>query len=184
MTDTMTDVVDLGADRGSWRRTEDGWELRFERRLRHSPETVWEALASPEGLACWLARAVIEPRPGGRMDLAFQHPPCEDFPDPETHRQSNQVITWDPPRVFEHTFDEGTVVRWTLVPEGSGTLLSLTHRIRADRTALHQTLSGWHHHLEGLEGAVSGTNHAWSWNRWRALDRAYAERIGCEPAAK
>lgn len=175
----MTDTLDagLGVDAGAWRRIDGGWELRFERRLRHSPERVWKALATGEGLACWLAEADIEPRPGGRMELVFRHPPCDEFPDPEGFRQSNEVIAWDPPHVFEHTFDHGTVVRWVLTPDGDGTHLSLVHRVRAEVKALHQTLSGWHHHLEGLEGAVSGLDHAWSWDRWRMLDRAYAARL-------
>ena len=46
MTDTL---VRLGADQGRWREIEGGWELRFERRLRHSPERVWAALTTPGG---------------------------------------------------------------------------------------------------------------------------------------
>lgn len=167
----------IDADAGVWREIDGGWELRFERRLRHAPERVWKALTTNEGLRCWLAEAVIDPRPGGRMDLTFRHPPSEEFPDPKVFTQTNEVLTWDPPRRFEHTFDKGTVVRWDLTPDGDGTHLVLTHRVRADREALHQTLSGWQHHLEGLEGAIDGVKHRWIWDRWRALDRAYAGQI-------
>ena len=57
----MTETMDRIADGGTWRRIDGGWELRFESRLRHSPQRVWNALTKPEGLACWLAEAVIEP---------------------------------------------------------------------------------------------------------------------------
>ena len=47
MSDTL---VRLDADQGRWREIEGGWELRFERRLRHAPDRVWAALTTPEGL--------------------------------------------------------------------------------------------------------------------------------------
>ena len=71
MTDTLDRGVRLGGEAGLIRRIEGGWELRFERRLRHSPERVWKALTTGDGLACWLAEAEIDLRPGGRMDLNF-----------------------------------------------------------------------------------------------------------------
>lgn len=55
---------------GALTQTEDGWELRFERRLRLSPERVWAALTTPEGLRCWLAEAALELEPGGTMRLS------------------------------------------------------------------------------------------------------------------
>ena len=58
MTETLTSVQ-LDADAGTCRRIEGGWELRFERRLRHSPERVWKALTTGDGLACWLAEAYM-----------------------------------------------------------------------------------------------------------------------------
>lgn len=173
----MTASLATEPERGSWRRLDNGWELRFERRLRHSPERVWRLLTTPEGLAGWLAEAVIEPREGGRMDLHFTHPPSEQFCDPDMFRQSNRVVTWSPFDLFEHTFDGTTLVRWELRPDGDGTHLTLIHRLPASEQQLHQTLSGWHHHMEGFEDAVVGRRHPWSWDRWTALDRAYADAI-------
>ena len=97
MTDAMDMDARLGAGAGTWRRLDSGWELHFERRLRHSPERVWKALTTGEGLACWLAEADIDLRPGGAMELNFRQPDHEFMPDrPEKRRQSNEVLLVEP----------------------------------------------------------------------------------------
>jgi uncharacterized protein YndB with AHSA1/START domain len=176
----MTETMDRIAETGTWRRIEGGWELRFERRLRHSPERVWKALTTPDGLRCWLAEAVIEPVPGGRMDLNFRQPATDDFPDtPDCRRQSNEVLVHRPYTCFEHTFGHPeSVVSWRLVSDGDGTHLTLIHRVpQAWECDLSRTLSGWHHHMEGLDDAARATPHSWSWPRWTALRDAYAAQV-------
>ena len=177
MTDTL---VRLDADQGRWREIEGGWELRFERRLRHGPERVWAALTTPEGLKCWLAMADIDGRDGGRMNLRFTQPEVEGFPDTEECRaQHNEVLVWRPVTRFDHTFgDPGSVVSWRLEPDGDGTCLTLIHRVpQSWECDLSRTLSGWHHHMEGLDDAVRGVAHPWSWPRWTALRDAYAAEV-------
>jgi uncharacterized protein YndB with AHSA1/START domain len=176
----MTETMDRIANAGTWRRIDGGWELRFERRLRHSPERVWNALTTPEGLACWLAEAVIDPVPGGRMDLNFRQPATDDFPDtPDCRRQSNEVLVHRPFTRFEHTFGHpDSIVSWRLEPDGDGTHLTLIHRVPQEwERDLSRTLSGWHHHMEGLEDAARGTHHSWIWPRWTALRDAYAAEV-------
>lgn len=181
MTETLEPAVRLGAEAGVWRRMEGGWELRFERRLRHAPERIWKALTTGEGLACWLAEADIDPRPGGRMELNFRQPDHEFMPDtPDRRRQSNQVLTIEPFTVFEHTFGSNpeSVVSWRLTPDGDGTHVTLTHWIPDAWGGMRSNvLSGWHHHMEGLDDAVRGVRHPWSWDRWFALRDAYAARL-------
>lgn len=177
----MTDTLERPADAGTWRQVDGGWELRFERRLRHAPERVWAALTTPAGLACWLAEARIDPRPGGRMDLRFTQPERDDFPcTAEVREQSNEVLVHEPCTRFEHTFggDPEAVVRWRLEPDGDGTRLVLTHFVpEAWSSHLARVLSGWHHHLEGLDDAARGVRHPWDWDRWTALRDAYAREI-------
>lgn len=176
----MTETMDRIADAGTWRRIDGGWELRFERRLRHSPERVWQALTTPDGLRCWLAEAVIEAVPGGRLDLNFRQPATEDFPDtPDCRRQSNEVLVHRPYTRFEHTFGHPeSIVSWRLEPDGEGTHLILIHRVpQAWECDLSRTLSGWHHHMEGINDAVRGTPHPWNWPRWTALRDAYAAEV-------
>jgi uncharacterized protein YndB with AHSA1/START domain len=177
MTDTPSPVR-LEADAGTLRPADDGWELRFERLLRHSPDRVWKALTTPEGLACWLAEAEIALEPGGAMELNFRQPDHDFMPDtPERRRQSNEVLTVRPYSLFEHTFggNPEAVVRWRLEPDGDGTHLILTHHIpRSWADARKNVLSGWHHHMEGLDDAVRGVRHPWDWDRWFGLRDAYA----------
>jgi uncharacterized protein YndB with AHSA1/START domain len=181
MTDTLDLEVRLGAHAGTWRRIDGGWELHFERRLRHSPERVWTALTTGDGLACWLAEADIELVPGGRMELNFRQPDHDFMPDtPEKRRQSNEVLVVQPFTRFEHTFGSNpeSVVSWRLAPDGDGTHLTLIHRVPESwESSRSNVLSGWHHHMEGLDDAVQGVRHPWSWDRWFALRDAYAARL-------
>ncbi len=180
MTDTLTETLP-GPDGGTIREDGDGWIIGFERRLRHSPERVWKALTTPEGLACWLAEADIETVPGGRMELHFRQPDNDFMPDvPEKRRQSNEVLTVRPYTLFEHTFGSNpdSVVSWRLEPDGDGTHLILAHRVPSTwESARKNVLAGWQHHMEGLEDAIHGVRHPWSWDRWFALRDAYAERL-------
>ena len=180
MTDTM-DPVRLDAGAGACRRIEGGWEIRFERRLRHAPERVWKALTTGDGLACWLAEAEIDLRPGGAMELNFRQPDNDFMPDtPEKRRQSNEVLVVQPFSRFEHTFGSNpeSVVSWRLAPDGDGTHLTLIHRVPESWTDMRRNvLGGWHHHMEGLDDAVRGVRHHWSWDRWFALRNAYAAKL-------
>jgi len=180
MTDTLTPTPDLAKDQGRWHEIDGGYEIRFERRLRHSPQRVWAALTTPQGLACWLAEAVIDPRPGGHMDLNFRQPATEKFPDtPEVRRQANEVLVFQPFTRFEHTFGGAdSVVSWRLAPDGDGTHLTLIHRMPRDwESNIANTLAGWHHHMEGLDDAARGAAHPWRWPRWTALRDAYAAAV-------
>jgi len=176
MTETSADD-----DRGAIRPLDGGWELRFERRLRHSPERVWAALTTPEGLACWLADAKIDPTPGGQMILRFTQPDHPASPDTDENRtQTNEVLVFEPFTRFEHTFGsaEDSIVSWRLTPDGDGTHLTLIHRIPGRwQGARANVLSGWQTHMEGLEDAIHGVRHPWPWDRWTALRDAWAGEL-------
>ncbi len=177
---TTIDLARLGPDAGTLTEVVGGWELSFERSLRHSPERVWKALTTPEGLACWLAEAQIHLAPGGHMNLNFRQPDHEFMPDtPEKRRQANKIVTVQPYTLFEHTFGDPTsIVSWRLRPDGDGTHLSLRHHIPAAwRDARQKVLSGWHYHMQGLEGAVDGVAMRWIWDEWFALRDAYAATL-------
>ena len=181
MTDTL-DPVRLGPEAGTLKTLDDGWELTFERRLRHSPERVWRILTTPEGLACWLAEADIDLTPGGAMELDFRHPDHEFMPDtPDRRRQSNRVLTVRPYDLFEHTFgsNDASIVSWRLAPDGDGTHLTLVHRIpQSWEGGRKNVLSGWHYHMQGFEDAAQGRRRLWVWDDWFALRDAYAARYG------
>lgn len=102
--------------------------LRFERWLPHPVEAVWSAITEPAERAQWMGETVIEPRAGGQIDMVPADPPAPD----EAKRMTGRITVWDPPRVFEHEWNqrivEPGVVRYELHPENDGTRLLLIHR--------------------------------------------------------
>ncbi|MES2035937.1 MAG: SRPBCC family protein [Pseudomonadota bacterium] len=170
---TITTVSKLPADAGIWREVEGGFEMRFERRLRHAPEKVWAAIATPEGVAHWFAIPDMEMKAGGRYDLRFNHPVNDSWTEEDAARvRPNTIRVYDPPRVFEHTFGRG-VVRWEIQPDGDGSWLVMTHSIPADDADLTDYLGGWTQHLRGLEAAIAGQTTIFDWDSWRAVKAAY-----------
>jgi uncharacterized protein YndB with AHSA1/START domain len=129
--------------------------IGFERRLAHPVETVWAALTEPEQLAGWLGHGTVEPRAGGQLSLRTG-------PDhqPDLQRMmSGRVLAWDPPRVLEHEWTQPgvdvSVVKYELEPDGSGTILRLTHR-RSVSPAATGGRAGWHAYLDRLAAQLDG----------------------------
>ena len=46
------------------------YEVRFERTLPHSAETVWDAITNPEKLKLWFTDIDMDFKPGGGMTIA------------------------------------------------------------------------------------------------------------------
>ena len=82
---------------GTLESAENGYRLRFERRLDHSPERVWRAITEAEELAHWF-------------------PPGEEL----------QVTESEPPRLLAGTW-YGDELRFELRPEGHACMLVFTH---------------------------------------------------------
>lgn len=131
--------------------------LAFERRLRHPVQVVWEAITEPEHLARWyMTRARLEGREGGSIEFVTGLAQV---------RATGKILTWDPPRVFEHEWNveprkdlskgEKTIMRWELAPEGDGTLLRFTHRRLTRQTAI-VFAGGMHGFLDRLENDLDG----------------------------
>ena len=132
--------------------------LRYERRLPHPPEAVWKAITDPRELAAWCnTKATIEARTGGRIDFINS---------PSGFHTTGRILTWDPPRVFEHEWlidphahlpngEPESVIRWELDPDGGSTLLTVTHRGLTRGTALGFA-PGWHAYLDRLAAHLGG----------------------------
>jgi uncharacterized protein YndB with AHSA1/START domain len=83
-------------ERGTARKTPDGYEVIFERYILHPSERVWAMLTGPENIETWFcARVDIDHRLGGRM---VEH---HDHVGVDVH---GEVTRWEPPRVFEHSW--------------------------------------------------------------------------------
>jgi uncharacterized protein YndB with AHSA1/START domain len=159
---------------GSLKDLQDGGtELRFERRYAKPVAKVWAALTTPERIADWFASAELDPRPGGRYVLRWP-----DFPGSE---MVATVLTFEPMRIFEHTWKEKadaaeSRVRWELEPDGDGCRLTLVHSFPVARD-IAGFLSGWHSHLDALEGAAEGLHGQWSRSNWEKLNETYKKRL-------
>ena len=104
-----------------------GFPDRIERTLQltQSPERVWAALTTAEGLGTWFGnRAEVDLRVGGQARLAW------DSGDTATLT----IERLDPPRVFAYTWPinglpdgdpRRTHVEFTLEPSGTGTTLTM-----------------------------------------------------------
>jgi uncharacterized protein YndB with AHSA1/START domain len=144
---------------GVVRRTPHGYEVTFERHVKHAPERLWAALTEPDQVRTWFcARVEIDHRPGGEI---VEH---HDHVNVDVH---GRVTRWEPPAVFEHTWWIGDSssgpmgwVRWEIVPEKTGSQLVLTLG-RPDPDA--GGISGAHTYLDVLCDVLNGadpTEHA------------------------
>ncbi len=131
--------------------------LSFRRVYPHSPEHVWEAISTPEGLRGWLLceHAVIEGHVGGHIEMVSG---------PARYHSTGRVLAWQPPRLLEYEWNvapvpempngERAIFRFELVPEGRSTELLVTYR----RLSLHTArgfLPGVHAFLDRLEAQLA-----------------------------
>jgi uncharacterized protein YndB with AHSA1/START domain len=127
--------------------------LKYERRLAHPREVVWNAITNPKELAEWMyTKAVIDGRNGGTTDFVTR---------PGGFHTTGRILVWDPPRVFEHEWhtaphpqlpdgEPDAVIRWELVRDGDfSTILTLTFSRVTKPTAL-SFAPGMHAFLDRL----------------------------------
>jgi uncharacterized protein YndB with AHSA1/START domain len=112
---------------GTLRMDGDRVTLTYRRRLPYPPDVVWAALTEPDQRAEWYGPTTIDPREGGGIEFVPQGPPAP----VAQKRVTGQILVWDPPRVFEHSFRNGivpdSVVRYELEADGEHTVLTYTH---------------------------------------------------------
>jgi uncharacterized protein YndB with AHSA1/START domain len=132
--------------------------LRYERRLSHPVDRVWQAITEPEEIVQWLGEAELEPVEGGTVVLRWLNTP-------ELTVARGTVTAFDPPRVLEVDTDTHGILRWELEADGDACRLTFTatYPRKDDETRL-SLLAGWHIHLDHLADALEGR--AQDWRRW------------------
>ena len=138
---------------GKLRQAGGGWQLVFERWLRHPPERIWQALTSEENLAEWFPATT----------------------DGNVQPDASRVITSEAHRVLEFTWRTDTL-RFTLEPHGEVTRLMLVD-VLGDRAKAGSVAAGWHVALDKLETLLDDgepTDPA----TWNTLPETYAVRFG------
>jgi len=131
--------------------------------LKHSPERVWQALTTAEGLGTWFGhQAEVDLRVGGQAKLTWD---------------SGDVATLtiervEPPHIFGYTWmiyglpaddPRRTYVEFTLEPSGSGTTLTMVETGFAQlpdgeyKKAYSANNDGWTTELGELVAYLDGT---------------------------
>ncbi len=129
--------------------------LTFGRHLGHPIEDVWDAITGSDHLQRWyMTKAIIEGRKDGRIEF---------WSGSAQVHVTGRILTWDPPRVFEHernieprkgiSTGERSIIRWELTPEAEGTRLRLTHTRLAPELAV-QIAPATHALLDRLENEL------------------------------
>jgi uncharacterized protein YndB with AHSA1/START domain len=176
---------------GDWGRASDAQTLRFERVLPGPIERIWKYLTDADLRARWFAGGPMELRPGGRLELKFQHRNLSDVRDepPEAYREMNEtgfvshlkVLRVEPPRLLAYTFDEDdadpSVVTFELTPQGEDVRLVLTHSNIRKRDDMINFAGGWHAHLAVLQFEAEGRPRPPFWGLWATTQGQYDSRL-------
>jgi uncharacterized protein YndB with AHSA1/START domain len=155
------------------RKEGDKWTLIVVRELRHAPEKVWRALTDPVHLREWAPFEVDRSLSAvGAVSLKWVGNP-QVLEARVTQAEAGRVL-------------EIGDMRWELEPLGSGTRLTLWHRI--DRRFVTWGAAGWHISLDVLERFLAGEpierpagGNAMKFEGWQRLVAEYAEQFGVEP---
>jgi uncharacterized protein YndB with AHSA1/START domain len=137
--------------------------IRFERRLSHSPERVWEAITDPAQVIRWWGELSADFRRGGEFMLRWLNTD-------EENRSSGwrgTLTEFDPPRLLETSGvwgstdepwgENNATLRLELKADGDGTILRFTNTLDAMPDEYRtKTLAGWHWHLDTLAGVLDG----------------------------
>ena len=161
--------------------TEPG-TVRIQRVLPGPIERVWDYLTDPEKRGLWLARGPMEPRVGGRVELAFDNAGLS--PDgeraPEKHRahectgsSQGEVTVWEPPYRLAYTWSGGSEVSFELAPEGREVRLVLTHQRLAGRGQVLRVAAGWRPHVGLPPDLLPGPAPGPLWSTHTRLEREY-----------
>lgn len=130
---------------------------RFELTLEvpGTPEQVWEAIATAEGISAWMVPTELEERPGGALTFSMG-------PDDESH---GRITGWDPPRRFAYEEDWAGLVGQ---PGAEVTPLATEFLVEAR--------SGGSCVVRVVTSAF-GTGAQWEHEFWEEMDRGWAPML-------
>ena len=157
---------------------DDGQKVvRFERRLAHPVERVWEALTRPDELSAWWGDADVDLVEGGEFNIRWRNVGPNGEPAPA--RQA-RITELDPPRLLETSGDRHGVLRWELEPVDGGTLLRFSSTLDLPADFGTRVLAGWHWHLDALARALEGerADLVNIWDSWNPIHARYEELAG------
>lgn len=126
---------------------EDGYEVRFERHLKHSVEKVWSWLTDNDKLAKWFSELSVDDlREGGVIKFDMQDGTFEEM----------EILELKLHEVLEYTWGEDRV-RFELFPEQSGCRLVLTEKLTKVTDHTPRDIAGWDVCLDAIEALLDGS---------------------------
>lgn len=150
---------------GSVDREGEAVVLTFERSLTHPPDKVWRAITESEHLRQWFPVDIIGERAtGASLRLTFWPEALAEAGaeieaagmDRDDPTLLGEILTWDPPRVFEFTWDTERL-RFQLTPTEEGTILRVVIRaVEPAPRGYASTAAGYHMCLDALAASLAG----------------------------
>jgi uncharacterized protein YndB with AHSA1/START domain len=152
--------------------SDDKVVIRFERRLAHPPERVWEALVDPRELIAWWGDAEVDPTEGGEFTMRWQNT-MPDGTNPVMHATITKLRERE---LLEIKGDLHGVLRFELRPDRDGTVLTFSSTLELPEEQRSSALAGWHFHLDALARALdgAGTDLSTPGREWEEIEAAYA----------
>jgi uncharacterized protein YndB with AHSA1/START domain len=155
------------------------WTLVVAKELRHSPETVWQALTDPAQLREWAPFDA-----DGNLGTAGAAVRLTTVGAPSLHVTETMVTRADAPRLLEYNWG-GFDMRWELEALGGSTRLTLWTNI--DRRYISMGAAGWHISFDVLDHLLGGTPigrivgpEAMKFDGWQRLNAEYAKQFAAE----
>jgi uncharacterized protein YndB with AHSA1/START domain len=166
-----------GPAAGAEVRKDEKWTLILVRELRHPPAKVWQALTEPAQLREWAPfdadRNLGDVGPVKLATVGAQPPQVSE----------TSVKRAEASRLLEYSWG-GNDIRWELEPLGSGTRLTLWHKI--DRGFVSMGAAGWHICFDVLDRFLAGkpigrivAGEAMKFG-WQRLNAEYAKQFGIQ----
>jgi uncharacterized protein YndB with AHSA1/START domain len=149
-----------------------GAAIRLERVLPDPPRVVWKALTEPDQLKAWFPCGVVvaggEWEPGAAISFPFG-------PEPDAMTLKGEVLEVREPDALTFTWGEETL-RFTLTPQGTGTLLVLVDELSPSAAA--RNAAGWDACLDLLATGVSDQD-AWQ-PRFEHYSELFSPTLGAQ----
>jgi uncharacterized protein YndB with AHSA1/START domain len=110
--------------------------VRLERYINATPERVWQQVSTFDGMVNWLGPKTFEPQLGGRVLFDVLHGSAAGKP--QRWLMFGNIAVFEPARELAFTWQEfsvpdltvwpaPTTVSVSLAPQGTGTMVTLTH---------------------------------------------------------
>lgn len=150
------------------------WEIRFERRLRHTPAKVWAAITAPGAMSRWFDETIMpDPLEVGAV-IRFTH-------NAVGMESQGEITALEPERLIEWNwiggFGPASRMRWEIEPDGEGSKLIMRQEV-ADPPVTARSMAGWHKCLDRMEAILDGREEKPDVEAWlRLFEETYKPKV-------